>query len=98
MQKVFNCWKKVMTENTSHEYIRKRAHDELAQLGIPVTPDDPTKRDVSLSIKMEGGSIRTDFDPSTPLARGYVVDIADNWDPTKGDNPTIRIKGKLFFS
>ena len=86
-----------MTENTSHEYIRKKALDELAQLGIPVTRDDPTKSDVPLYIKMEGGSIRTDFDPSTPLARGYVVDITDNWDPTKGDNPTIRIKGKLFL-
>ena len=46
---------------------------------------------------MECGSIRTDFNPSTLLANGYVVDIANNWNPSKGDNPTIRIKGKLFF-
>lgn len=59
-----------MTENTSHEYLRKKALDELAQLGIPVKRDDPTTSDVPLSIKMEGGSIRTNFDPSTPLAQG----------------------------
>lgn len=54
-----------------------RARAELAQLGIPASLDDPTTNDVPLSIKIEGGSVRTDFDPTTPLARGVVVDIAN---------------------
>ena len=73
------------------------ARAELAQLGIPVTRDDPTTNDVPLSIKMEGGSVRTDFDPTTPLARGVVVDIANIWNLSKADNPTIKIKGRLFL-
>jgi len=75
----------------------EKALAELRQLGIPVTRDDPTTNDVPLSVKMEGGSIRTDFDPSTPLASGVVVDIADMWKPTLGDNPTITFKGRLFL-
>ena len=46
---------------------------------------------------MEGGSVRTDFDPSTPLATGVVVDITDIWNLSRGDNPTIRVKGRLFL-
>ncbi len=53
--------------------LREKALAELRQLGIPVTRDDPTTNDVPLSVKMEGGSIRTDFDPATPLARGGAV-------------------------
>ena len=75
----------------------EKALGELRQLGIPVTRDDPTTNDVPFSIKMEGGSVRTDFDPTTSLARGGVVDIANIWKPSMGDNPTIRIKGKLFL-
>ena len=75
----------------------EKALAELHQLGIPVTRDDPTTNDVPLSIKMEGGSVRTDFDLSTPLATGVVVDIADIWKPSLGDNPTIKIKGRLFL-
>lgn len=75
----------------------EKALSELDQLGIPVTRDDPTTNDVPLSVKMEGGVVRTDFDPSTPLASGIVVDIPDIWKPSQGDNPTIKIKGKLFL-
>ena len=74
-----------------------KALAELYQLGIPVTRDDPTTNDVPLSIKMEGGIVRTDFDPFTPLSKGLVLDISDVWNPSKGDNPTIKIKGKLFL-
>ena len=76
---------------------RLRSLAELKQLGISVSRFDPTTSDVPLSVKMEGGSIRTDFNPATPLAKGVVVDISDIWDPSKGDNPTIKIKGKLFL-
>lgn len=75
----------------------EKALSELDQLGIPVTRDDPTTNDVPLSVKMEGGVVRTDFDSSTPLASGIVVDIPDIWKPSQGDNPTIKIKGKLFL-
>lgn len=77
--------------------LRDRALSELAQLGIPVTKDDPTTNDVPLSIKMEGGRVRTDFDPSTPLAMGIVIDLSNKWNPSRGDNPTIKIKGRLFL-
>ena len=75
----------------------EKALADLHQLGIPVTRDDPTTNDVPLSIKMEGGSVQTDFDPSTPLATGVVIDIANIWNPSRGDNPTIQIKGRLFL-
>jgi len=84
-------------EQAAHEYWRIRAHAELEQLGIPVTRYDPTTSDVPLYLKLEGGRIRTDFDPFTPLARGEVVDISGLWDPPKGDNPTLKINGKLFL-
>jgi len=77
--------------------LKEKALAELHQLGIPVTRDDPTTNDVPLSTKMEGGSVRTDFDPSTPLATGAVIDIANIWNPSMGDNPTIQIKGRLFL-
>lgn len=86
-----------MLEHTSHEYKRRKALKELTQLGISVTRYDPTTNDVPFSIKMEGGSVRTDFNPSTPLAKGHVVDISNIWNPSMGDNPTIKIKGKLFL-
>jgi hypothetical protein len=66
-------------------------------LGIPVTRYDPTTNDVPLAIKMEGGKIRTDFDPTTPLAQGRVIDISALWNPSMADNPTITINGKLFL-
>jgi hypothetical protein len=97
LQKVFDCWEKEVLENRLHENKRKRALAELAQLGIPVTRDDPTTNDVPLSIKMEGGSVRTDFDAFTPLASGIVIDIANIWNPSMGDNPTIKINGRLFL-
>ena len=75
----------------------EKALAELHQLGIPVTRDDPTTNDVPLSIKMEGGSVRTDFDSSTPLATGIVIDISNLWNPSRGDNPTILVKGRLFL-
>ena len=81
----------------THESNRLKSLEELALLGIPVTRHDPTTNDVPFSVKMEGGSIRTDFNPSTPLARGEVVDISNLWDLSKGDNPTIKIIGKLFL-
>ncbi|MCK4543513.1 MAG: hypothetical protein KAU17_14880 [Spirochaetales bacterium] len=84
-------------KQASHEYWRIRAHAELAQLGIPVTRYDPTTNDVPLAIKMEGGKIRTDFDPTTPLAQGRVIDISALKNPSMGDNPTITINGKLFL-
>ena len=84
-------------EQAAHEYWRIRAHAELEQLGIPVTRYDPTTSEVPLYLKLEGGRVRTDFDPFTPLARGDVVDIAGLWEPSKGDNPTIKIQGKLFL-
>ena len=96
-QKVFDCWEKELTEYRSHEYMRIKALEELAQLGIPVTRDDPTTSDVPLSVKMEGGSVRTGFDPSTPLAKGDVIDISNIWNLSKGENPTIQINGKLFL-
>ncbi len=74
-----------------------KALAELIQLGISVNRDDPTVSDVPLSVKMEGGIIRSDFNPTTPLARGVVVDIANKWNPSSGDNPTIKIEGKLFL-
>ncbi|MCF6334252.1 MAG: hypothetical protein L3J12_00740 [Spirochaetales bacterium] len=77
--------------------LREKALAELRQLGIPVTRDDPTTNDVPLSVKMEGGSIRTDFDPATPLARGVVVDLSNRWNPAMSNNPTIEIEGKLFL-
>lgn len=81
----------------THENYRLRSLEELSGLGISVSRDDPTTSDVPLSIKLEGGRVRTDFNPSTPLARGKVVDLSNLWDSSKGDNPTIRIKGKLFL-
>ncbi|RKX83630.1 MAG: hypothetical protein DRP58_08440 [Spirochaetes bacterium] len=75
----------------------EKALAELHQLGIPVTRDDPTTNDIPLSIKMEGGSVRTDFDSSTPLATGIVIDISNLWNPSRGDNPTILVKGRLFL-
>ena len=84
-------------EQAAHEYWRIRAHAELEQLGIPVTKYDPTTSDVPLYLKLEGGRIRTDFDPFTLLARGEVTNIAGLWDPSKGDNPTLKIHGKLFL-
>jgi hypothetical protein len=84
-------------EQAAHEYWRIRAHAELEQLGIQVTRYDPTTSDVPLFLKLEGGRIRTDFDPFTPLARGEVIDISGLWDPSKGDNPTLTIHGKLFL-
>ena len=84
-------------EQAAHEYWRIRAHAELEQLGIPVTRYDPTTSDVPLYLKLEGGRIRTDFNPFTPLARGEVIDIAGLWDSSKGDNPTLKIHGKLFL-
>ena len=81
---------------TAHEYWRIKAHADLARLGIPVTRYDPTTSDVPLSLKMKGGRVWTDFNPHTPLAKGEVIDISDQWDPMNGDNPTIKIKGKLF--
>ncbi|MBN4081071.1 hypothetical protein JYT44_01770 [Caldithrix abyssi] len=89
-------WKERL-EQAAHEYWRIRAHAELEQLGIPVTRYDPTTSDVPLFLKLEGGRIRTDFDPFTPLARGEVVDIAGLWDISRGDNPTLTIHGKLFL-
>ena len=82
---------------TAHEYWRIKAHADLARLGIPVTRYDPTASDVALSLKMKGGRVRTDFDSHTPLAKGEIIDISHQWDPMKGDNPTIKIKGKLFL-
>ena len=76
---------------------RIRAYAELNQLGIPVTRYDPTTSDVPLYLKLEGGRIRTDFDPFTPLARGEVINIAGLWNPDRGDNPTLKIQGKLFL-
>ncbi|MEE9168086.1 MAG: hypothetical protein V3U24_11595 [Candidatus Neomarinimicrobiota bacterium] len=90
------AWEERM-EQAAHEYWRIRAHAELEQLGIPVNRYDPTTNDVPLLLKLEGGRIRTDFDPFTPLARGEVIDIAGLWDPSKGDNPTLKIHGKLFL-
>jgi len=84
-------------EQAAHEYWRIRAHAELEQLGIPVTRYDPTTSDVPLYLKLEGGRIRTDLDSFTPLARGEVIDISGLWDPDKGDNPTLKIQGKLFL-
>ena len=84
-------------EQAAHEYWRIRAHAELEQLGIPVTRYDPTTSDVPLYLKLEGGRVRTDFNPFTPLARGEVIDIAGLWDLSKGDNPTLKIHGKLFL-
>ena len=84
-------------EQAAHEYWRIRAHAELEQLGISVTRYDPTTSDVPLYLKLEGGRVRTDFNPFTPLARGEVTDIAGLWDPSKGDNPTLKIHGKLFL-
>ena len=89
-------WEERM-EQAAHEYWRIRAHAELDRLGISVTKYDPTTSDVPLFIKLEGGRIRTDFDPFTPLARGKVIDIAGLWNPSKGDNPTLNIHGKLFL-
>lgn len=97
LQKVFDCREKEVLKNRSHEDKRRKALAELAQLGIPVTRDDPTTNDVPLSIKMKGGSVRKDFDPSTPLATGIVIDIANIWNLSRGDNPTIKIKGRLFL-
>ena len=84
-------------EQAAHEYWRIRAYAELNQLGIPVTRYDPTTSDVPLYLKLEGGRIRTDFDPFTPLARGEVINIAGLWNPDRGDNPTLKIQGKLFL-
>ena len=89
-------WEERM-EQAAHEYWRIRAHAELNLLGISVTKYDPTTSDVPLFMKLEGGRIRTDFDPFTPLARGEVIDIAGLWDSSKGDNPTLKIRGKLFL-
>lgn len=89
-------WEERM-EQAAHEYWRIRAHAELEQLGIPVTRYDPTTSDVPLFLKLEGGRIRTDFDPYTPLAKGEVIDIPGQWDPSKDDNPTLKIHGKLFL-
>ena len=84
-------------EQAAHEYWRIRAYADLDQLGIPVTRYDPTTSDVPLYLKLEGGRIRTDLDSFTPLARGEVIDISGLWDPDKGDNPTLKIQGKLFL-
>lgn len=77
--------------------LRDKALLELTQLGIPVTRDDPTTSDIPLSIKMEGGVTRTDFNPASAFAMGVVVDISNEWYPFSGDNPTISIEGKLFL-
>ena len=89
-------WEEIL-EQAAHEYWRIRAHAELEQLGIPVTRYDPTTSDVPLYLKLEGGRIRTDFDSFTPLAKGEVIDISGLWDPDKGDNPSLKIQGKLFL-
>jgi len=81
----------------THENYRLRSLEELSGLGIAVSRYDPTTNDVPLSIKIEGGRVRTVFNPSTPLARGDMVDISNLWDSYKGDNPTIKILGKLFL-
>jgi len=81
----------------TRENYRLRSLEELAGLGISVSRYDPTTNDVPLSIKIEGGRVRTDFNPSTPLARGEVINISNLWDSSQGDNPTIKIIGKLFL-
>jgi len=86
-----------MIMKEKHENKRLKSMEELTRLGIPVTRHDPTTNDVPFSVKMEGGSVRTDFNPFTLLARGEVINIAEIWDSSFGDNPTIKIKGKLFL-
>ena len=89
-------WKKKLSW-AAREYWRIKAHADLARLGIPASRFDPTSTDVPLYQKLLGGAIRTGFDPFTPLARGEVIDIDGQWDSSKGDNPTKKIPGKLFF-
>ncbi|MCK4515453.1 MAG: hypothetical protein KAU31_09360, partial [Spirochaetaceae bacterium] len=84
-------------DHASHEYRRRKALAELAHLGIPVIRYDPTTSDVPLPLKIEGGSVRTDFDPATPLARGHVVDVSDIRHSPQDHNPTTTTRGKLFL-
>lgn len=89
-------WEKQLSW-AAHEYWRITAHADLAKLGITASRFDPTSTDVPLHQKMLGGAIKTDFDPYTPLARGEVINIDGQWDPSKGDNPTKEYPGKLFL-